>query len=365
MRQRHYKEAGWFFLILFFMSANSVAARNIEKTRKIEKTFSVNEDAEVEITNKYGKVHVNTWQKNEVQLTIEILVEDKNEERAQDRLESIEIEIIANPERVSATTNIESMKSSSWWGSGWSNNNGNHRMEINYTLFIPQTNSVDIDNKYGNVFIDDLLGNADIAVKYGNLDAEKLAGPRTTIELGYGNGKIALMEEADVEVKYSNLEIEECRSLDLENKYSDVELGIIGILDTETKYGQLDIERVHTFEGDVRYTDLDIEELLKVVDVEVAYGSTFNIDYIHSDFESIDIEASYINVELNFDENARFKVYADASYGNIKWDEEFDFEYKDHDESKHGTNESLSATTRDATGEVKVDVDYGNLKLRQ
>lgn len=353
-------------MILFFMSASSAIARSIEKTRKIEKTFSVNDNAEVEVTNKYGKVHINTWQKNEVQLTIEILVEDKNEERAQERLENIEIEIFADPSRVTAITSIESMKSSGgWWPSGWNSDNGNHKMEINYTLFIPQTNSIDINNKYGNVYVDDLLGNANVVVKYGNLDAEKLAGERSSIELGYGNGKIALMEEADVEVKYSNLEIDECRNLELENKYSDVELGVIGILETDTKYGQLEIEKVHTFEGDVRYTDLDIEELLSLVDVEVAYGSTFNIDYISPDFESIEIEASYINVELNFDEAARFQVYADASYGNINWDDEFDFEYQDHDESKHGTAESLSATTGNANSKVNVDIDYGNLKLKK
>ncbi len=370
MIQRHYKNMVAILLLIAFSANHSLLAKSVEKKRKIEKEFLVNSDATIDIENKYGQVSINTWKEDRVTLSIEITVEDKNEERAQDRLEDIEIEITADPGRVTAKTNIESYNSSnngiSWLWESWTNDEyGNNKMEINYTLYIPETNNIKIENKYGNVWIDDLLGEADIYVKYGNLDAGKLAGENTDIELGYGNAKIELMEEADVEAKYSNLEIARCRVLDLENKYSDVELGEIGELQSYTKYGSMEIDKVYSFRGDIQYTDLEIEEMVNSLDLEISYGSSLDVDYIPPGFESIDIDASYVSVNLNFDRNAGFELDAESSYGNIDWSGEFNFKTLNEEDSKYGTSEEVYAEVKGEGGKVSVDVAYGNLKLRK
>ncbi|MFN6061817.1 MAG: hypothetical protein ACK49K_00865, partial [Bacteroidota bacterium] len=61
-----------------------------------------------------------------------------------------------------------------------------NEFRINYEVWLPFENSVDINLKYGNLTAKSIGGNANIDIKYGNFTLNDVKG-NTNILLGYGN----------------------------------------------------------------------------------------------------------------------------------------------------------------------------------
>jgi len=370
----HLFRSSVFAVLLFCFCINNLSAgveRYTEKTRRINKEFDVNSDATVEIENRFGKVHINTWEENRVELSIEIIVQDRNEDRASDRLDDIDIEIDATSNLVTVRTLIDD----NWESKGFQfsftemtnwifGEDDNRKIEINYTLSMPATNHLDLENFYGDTYIDDLSGNALLNIKYGALHAEKLTGSKTKLFLGYGSGEIKEIRSANIEVRYSSLEIDKCETMDLESKYTKVEIDQVDELDAEVKYGELDIESVINIEGELKYVGFELGELLNDADLIVGYGPTFEIDFISKDFESIDIEANFTSVHLNFEEGSQFELDAEASFGDIDVDDDLDPNAnRARDDEGHTTELRFDVGGHNPSKTVKIDVSYGNIEL--
>ena len=153
-------------------------------------------------------------------------------------------------------------------------------------------------------YISDVNGNTELDIKYGQLRADRLLGAENDIEIGYGSAEIEEMRFAEIDVKYSELEVERCENLDLYSKYTNVELDQVDYLESEVKYGKLSVESVISMEGELKYTALEIGELLNDIELEIGYGPRCEIDYIPMQFESIDIDANFTSVHLDFEEGS-------------------------------------------------------------
>jgi len=52
-------------------------AAQFTETKHISKRFKISPESRIEISNKYGKIKINTWEKDSVIFDIKIKVEDK------------------------------------------------------------------------------------------------------------------------------------------------------------------------------------------------------------------------------------------------------------------------------------------------
>jgi len=64
-----------------------------EYTKKISKSFDVNKDALLVINNKFGKVHCENWDKNNISIEVIITIEASNEEKANKYFDDVDISI--------------------------------------------------------------------------------------------------------------------------------------------------------------------------------------------------------------------------------------------------------------------------------
>ena len=64
-------------LALFFTSALTAQIY----TRKISKSYKVNSSTTIDIFNKYGKVHVVTWDKDSVKFKVNLTIQTSNESK--------------------------------------------------------------------------------------------------------------------------------------------------------------------------------------------------------------------------------------------------------------------------------------------
>jgi hypothetical protein len=168
-----------------------------EKKKTYEKSYPLTSADKVKISNQFGSVKLSTWDKNEIKVTVEMVTSAKSESRATDILESLSVSDKKNGNVVSFKTSIDNDRG---------NNNGSNSMEINYTVFMPINNALDLKNEFGPITISDFDGNVDITSKFGSLTAGKLSSVEEIL-VEFGKAKIQSIANGTATFKFSKAEV--------------------------------------------------------------------------------------------------------------------------------------------------------------
>jgi hypothetical protein len=341
----------YLLVVIFFASSVSVHAES-EKRRSINKTYQVSGSTMVKLSNSFGKIHVETWDKNEVKVDIEIIVRASNDERAQNLLDKIDIHIEdGNPSSsLSFVTSIGNNKS------GRSTS-----FEINYDVSMPKANSLDLKNSFGDTYLGDMSGDVDLNVQYGNLKAGELTGD-CDVKLSFGSGfsEIDALMKGDLKVSYSKLGVEEMGELDVHSSFSTFETEKAVSMDLISKYGEVEIEEIDVLEADVNFSGFELGRVNKSIVLEIDYGGSVDIGLSKS-AKLLDIKSSFgpVNIELESGVNA--SIEARMSFCNLRYDEdmiEFDKIIKDNTSSEYEGKIGTGSGTV-----IKITSKYGNVRI--
>ncbi len=139
------------FRIALLLLACSLAITAIAETsgdfeKKIEQEYPISADGMVEIANKYGNVDVETWSDLKVRIVVTIKVDARNQERADQVFDRININFSNTASLVRASTEINTAKNWSRWFS-----NNSDKFEISYHVYVPESINVDIENRFGAI----------------------------------------------------------------------------------------------------------------------------------------------------------------------------------------------------------------------
>lgn len=342
-------------------------------SKVIIKEFDLRSNQEVHITNKYGQVDVSTWDQSTVKITVEIVVDARNEKGAEEIYERINISFKDLGNAISAVTEIEDQSFSwNWWGNGTSSD-----FSINYTVKMPQDHPLQVYNKYGDCSVDGSFQTSRYEIKYGNLSVND-ATDRISLQMGYGKAKLESVREADVEIKYSQLQMEDAETMRIESKYSNIRAKDIGTISIESKYDDYQLGRVSSFRNSGKYDDFHIDEVADLeiassyTDVEIGtlhhfaksnmrYGE-LSVDHISSAFRSVVLEGQYTEYVLGTGDLDSFDFDASGDYVDWKWDCKMEYSRK----VDEGSHQSLSGYYRSPKSgrSIKAILNYGSLQLR-
>ena len=352
------------FLFGLFCFGQTVFAlkHDIEKTKIVEKTFPVNSDVILTVNNKYGEIHVETWEQNLVKLEVSIVVNGETESRVLERLEDIDINIENDtPEELKIETIIDIEKWKDFYSHVSDYISCTDKNRINYNLHVPKTARLSLINEFGDIYLDDMLGNVNVNLKYGSITGGRFLGKKNDLQIKYGNADLTEVVDGSIVVKYSKIDIEKSRNLNIETKYSDVEIDEIDELYIEGSYGALEINSIISLKGEIKYLKLDINELLNDLDLDASYVPGFNIDYIPAKFEMVEIDAKYSSLNIGFDLNSNFTLNAETKFGDIRIAKPF---ADNVNESNRGKTKSLKAVIGDGDkGKVDLEVSYGRISI--
>ncbi len=366
------------FFILFipgFLLADELKRK--EFTKEISKVFSMNKNGEFILQNKHGKVDIKTWNKSSVKVDVLILVQAKDEENAAEVFERINIDISNDDNFVKAITRIESKKKSGW---GWNTstwNDDKSDFEINYEVFLPNTATINITNKYGDAFIAKTDGLVNANIGYGNIRFEEVNNT-LNLKLSYGDASVNYAEEIKSEIKYSKFRINKTGDADINTKYSNINLGEINSLRSTTKYDEYNIEKVNIFrtEGnygkfkinsvnefisEAKYTDYIIRNLNKEADIILNYGLV-EIENISPDFEDIRMNGSYVNFHIENTPEVPYRLEASASYGSLELPEFSVCTYQRESGYSNKMEGEINGENSDKS--IKIKVNYGDVRIK-
>lgn len=344
-----------------------------EFTKTIKKEFSINATGTVNLINKYGKVNVQTWDKNRAKIDVTIVVKAGSESEAQRVFDRIRIDFANDDNFVKAETVIESTKST-WWSWG----NDRSEFQINYEVFMPPSASLDLSNKYGDSFVAPISSKANVNVKYGNFRLEGVGGD-LNVNLGYGNGTVVKARNVVADVSYSKIIFNDMRDATMTTSYSKITVDNGGDLKAESRYDQFSLAKLSRFNcqsrygnveiGDVesivavsRYTDYKIGRLSDKGDFDLQYGG-LKVDHLAKGFSAINMLGKYSDFKIDVEEGASYIFDAATNYAGITYPEGLNVTY----EKDKGTSHEVKGHkgTQNARSVIKASLNYGGLKVKQ
>lgn len=342
------KQAFKSILAIFVVSILSAGTTLIakEKTKEYYAAWAVSSIQSLEISNKFGEVKVINERADSVTIAVTVIVEARDEKRADELLDKIEIEFRKSGSLAKAVTSIEN------------NFKSQSNFSINYVVNIPSDKNLNISNKYGSTVVNELTGNGDFDIQYGNFTANSLTGENTKISLGYGNASIENAGDIKAQVKYSPISFGEVKNLNLESKYSDIEIEEVKTIEIESKYDKLRFEEVGSLTATTKYSHIKIEELKNSLKIEAGYGSV-KVDEVSSDFEFINITNSYGKISLGLD-NANYEVDASCKYCGISYPEDSFNGNKIKENNTRSINGKVGSISG---GKVMIRSNYGDIQL--
>ncbi|MBK9336607.1 MAG: hypothetical protein IPM98_08430 [Lewinellaceae bacterium] len=317
-------------LCLFAFGGATLALANgplQEFSKKINREFGISATGTTAVYNKYGKVNINTWANNSVKIDITIIVNAGDQRTADRTFDRIKVNFISTADYVKAETVIETETKTSWLGSSCQD------FKINYEVWIPIGNQLDLKNKYGNSYVANLNGKLLAEIKYGDLRTETINND-ADLSLGYGKASIAkvrnltgyisygglnLSDAATVQVdtKYSDFQVDRAESMRVTSKYDNFDLGDIRDLRVQTKYANLRVNTTRAAFVTAQYTDVKMNNISGSVDADLSYGS-LKVGALGRNFSEARIVGKYTDVQMNVESGAAFRFDAEGTHTGLR-----------------------------------------------
>jgi len=298
--------------ILVILILNSCAFSQEENSKIINKTFEVSALDKLEIENSYGEIQIETWDKNIIEIEVQISVKDKNKKKIQARLDGITIDF----SQTNGTVFAKTKTLNSGWGKG--------SMEIYYKVKMPKSNRLKLKNEYGDIRLAEHTSVVEIDLDYGSISSS-FKIKNLTLKLNYGDADLQVVENFSTNSNYSQIETQNMENATIKCDYCDLRLGYISnVAQVNMDYGKLKLMQMdHTFtsinfKGD--YNDIRFE-LSK--NIKVNYD--FKGDY--SSFKVPNEEVSEPGPDNNFETKLKTnyqstsKISIRSDYTNVKINE--------------------------------------------
>jgi hypothetical protein len=304
-------------LVTLLLPAFSFAGKteDVEKKKTISKSYTVTANDKLDIDNQFGDVVINTWDKSEIKVDIEITAEASSEERAQSLLNNIEVADSRSDNTISFKTTTDNKNNN---GDSWSKNKkegNNRKFEINYVVYMPAGNPLKILNQFGKTTVPDFTGVANITSKFGSLKA----------------GKLTNVEEIDVE--FGTAEIGEVRNGKVSLKFDD-----------QSSIGQIN--------GTVK------------LNVEFSGNSKFSID---NNIDELSVNESYSDIKfiVTKDLSASFNIHTNFGDFHNKTDFKISEDKEENDEDNSGPkfDKDYAGKSGDGKAKIKIKSSFGSIRL--
>lgn len=337
-----------FFQLLFVGNINAE-----EITKKINEKYTTTANSIVNIENKFGDIDVENWDENSVQIDVLISVDAGSHSKSESIMKRINVEISQSGDNIYAKTDLDGSFN-------------NVEFSINYKVRMPKNLKLNLVNKFGNVFINELSNKFNIKIKYGLLRINKLSDnkskPYGIVELAYSKGsRIDNCNFIKINLAYSQLSVGEANAIISSTKYSKLAVKTANLMVSASKYDDYKIGSLKALKATASYSDIEIESLKQILKLTTKYTKT-EIEDIPANFKKIVIQNSYGTINLGINQSASYKLNAEAQYAKINVPES-----KKLSRNKENTRVKywgLVGTSDVTKSSVDIETKYGNVNLQ-
>ncbi|TKG91188.1 hypothetical protein EYV94_22555 [Puteibacter caeruleilacunae] len=314
--------------LIFLLGLSLHSKAQFTETREINRSFKVSEDARIEITNKYGKVDINTWDKDSVKIHIKLKIEEKKLSRLQKTLSNIDFNFNQTSHLLLITTQIGKSNS------GFENelfrlketvlNSGGSTTRIDYKVWLPKNNDLKIDNKFGDIYIDDYPGQLRVVLSNGKLKANNLSG-KSDLSILFGSASITSLTDSRIKSSYSDWYVKDAGSTMISSKSSTIEFVKVNKFYAESRRDRFRIRETVDFETNGNFSDYRIEHIAERLRGSLSYGD-FELSNAKQGFDLIKLTSRSTDISLGFTNTDIFNFKIDRTKTSFDYDDKFTVE---------------------------------------
>jgi hypothetical protein len=257
-----------------------------ERVKNYSKSYSIDANDKIKVSNQYGKITVNTWDRHEVKVDVQIRAEANDEDYAQKLLDGVQISDSKNGDLVSFRTEIEN-NNGSWKIWNWGGNKV-HKLTINYTVYMPAKTDLNVEQSYGSIELPELDGKVRISSSYSSVSVQNLTNPSNEIEGSYGSLKMGSMNGGHLDFSYGSVDMDETNNLKANLSYGSFKLG----------------------------------RLKGTADLNLSYVGGFKISELANSFKRLNINSDYSAVSLGIPGNNSFDFNVTTTYGGFNYNDD-------------------------------------------
>ena len=339
----------WLVFLIIFLVSNQLVAEDQQKL--VTKSFNIKSNTQIKINNKHGNVLIKRWDKNVLDLKVNIEAKGSSESKTQKILDAIEINISDQISSGSLSIETEIGRIS-----------GNSSFKVNYEVTMPNTNPMKLSNSFGNVYMGSYQGKLEIQVKHGQFQAEDLDDADIEIGFSYARCEVESLNSGKLDLSHSKMMVENMGDVEIYTQFSSLEIESAGSITLDGKHGNFKIENLKSFEGDLQFAGLDIENLEEGIVLETRHGNGISIENISKNFKVIDIEADFSTVSINLQEGAKATLNFNLQFGNLRANGDginFNKVIKDHTNSEY----EGYLVSSNAASSIKINSRHGNIRF--
>jgi len=352
--------------LLLFGSLSSFG-QAFRKNKTFTRLFKIDHNTELTVKNKYGNIQLITWNKDSVKFEIKIEVRDNKEAKAISKIDAIDIDFISSKHYIEAKTYFAG--ENAFW-SEVKDKTGNifsseNKIQVNYVVYLPIEMGLTIENKYGDVLMDDHLGTTSITLLNGDLKAHALKG-ETILNLEFAYANIKQMNNARLNLGYhSELQLTKAKKLKIESRSSRIRIEAADKIDIKSYRDKCHIEDVGILNAQNSYTYLEIQRISKFASIDATYGDI--------DIRKIENEVSKITFNTENTDISIIQPINRAIEFNLVYNEKAGLYFPEELQNKTTTKKSDEDLLVETTGvlgvetsnplQVKATLISGNIRV--
>ncbi|HLO60794.1 MAG TPA: hypothetical protein VK179_18730 [Bacteroidales bacterium] len=294
-------------IILLICLVIPLKAQVPEYSQHVSRAFRVTSNTSVEISNKYGKVQVIPWEQDSVKFSIDLRIKAKDKQKLEKMKQNVDFEFVPGQSFLIARTKFGDAGSDVFKdlmdiaGSYLSSSNS---VIINYTVMIPSWLTIKIENRFGDVYLEDHSGAVNILLSYGDLRADRLNG-RSEIKITSGDADINFLKDGNLIVSYVNMHIHETPKLNLQSQSSVLTIEKTGNLKINSRRDKLYLTDANYLSGQSYFSNINLGVLNNEITLSSRYGN-INAENIKRSFSGININSELTDISLSFERPVAF-----------------------------------------------------------
>jgi hypothetical protein len=298
-----------------------------EYEKEIIKEFQVSSSSVLSINNMYGNIEIIEGGNNKIVFNIKVIGKGKDADAAKEYAESVAVDFRQNGNNISANTLFRNIKCD------------NCGRQVFYEVIVPKNAKLILENKYGDISMNNTDALVDVNLQFGKLSANELS-------------------EANLVVKNGGATVNKCGSLKINSSFSNYNLGIIETMTGIILHDRFLIGTIGSGDLESDFTNIDIDNLNKsLISEKFSYGS-LKVGHVADNFSEIKMKANFASVQIAFTEKHNFKALLSNSFGIIKTGSVIFYEKS---EDKNDVVNGIVGKLKEPTSIVEISNSHGKI----
>ena len=294
----------------FMLALNVYAgmAQSYTENKDVVKRFKVYPNSTLDITNKYGKIEMVNWDKDSIMIETYLRIQTNSASRMSKLRNTIDFDFSVTNHYIVAKTVFKTSGNSIVVGIknlAESLVYNGDEVRIDYVVTIPKNINIRINNKYGDVYVDDINGDIRIIVANGGFKANNLTG-NVNIDLSFGDGTLNRMDKGHLGLLYEDFTLKEANQLNLDSKSSKINIENIESLKVQSRRDKLQLGNVKFLTGATDFSDIWVNSLSEEMNLNMKFGS-ISADNIRKGFSFVNINSELTDLSLFFERGSMFQ----------------------------------------------------------